>query len=220
MLHGEATALTEHITGQMNAAAAALDFETAAMLRDRLRMLATVREKQFVDTTGSEADADVVAVAEAGGRDRGQPDHDPRRPPSGRPQLLPATRRRSDAGRSAGSLYCPALPRTPDSGAHPGQRSDRDRRAGSAAIRTGRQKSQPAASRHRRTQGLDRHGTGQRPAIGRAAQRRPRQPVAAAGRAARHARPAGSSTASNASTSRTPWAKRPWPRAWCTKATT
>ena len=30
-------------------------------------MLATVREKQFVDTTGSEADADVVAVAEAGG---------------------------------------------------------------------------------------------------------------------------------------------------------
>ena len=67
LLHGEASALTEHITAQMNAAAAALDFETAALLRDRLRMLATVREKQFVDTTGSEADADVVAVAEAGG---------------------------------------------------------------------------------------------------------------------------------------------------------
>jgi len=67
LLRGEASALTEHITGQMNAAAAALDFETAAMLRDRLRMLATVREKQFVDTTGGEADADVVAVAEAGG---------------------------------------------------------------------------------------------------------------------------------------------------------
>jgi excinuclease ABC subunit C len=67
LLHGEATALTEHITEQMNAAAAALDFETAALLRDRLRMLATVREKQFVDTTGSEADADVVAAAEAGG---------------------------------------------------------------------------------------------------------------------------------------------------------
>ncbi|HEY9147244.1 MAG TPA: excinuclease ABC subunit UvrC [Thiobacillus sp.] len=67
LLHGEASALTEHITTQMNAAAAALDFETAALLRDRLRMLATVREKQFVDTTGSDADADVVAVAEAGG---------------------------------------------------------------------------------------------------------------------------------------------------------
>jgi excinuclease ABC subunit C len=67
LLHGEETALTDHITGQMNAAAAALDFETAALLRDRLRMLATVREKQFVDTTGSEADADVIAAAEVAG---------------------------------------------------------------------------------------------------------------------------------------------------------
>ncbi|MFN3543681.1 MAG: excinuclease ABC subunit UvrC [Thiobacillus sp.] len=67
LLKGEASALTERLTAQMNAAAEALDFETAAFLRDRLRMLATVREKQFVDTTGGEADADVVAVAEAGG---------------------------------------------------------------------------------------------------------------------------------------------------------
>ncbi len=67
LLHGEASALTEHITEQMNAAAAALDFETAAFLRDRLRMLAAVREKQFVDSTGNDADADVVAVAGAGG---------------------------------------------------------------------------------------------------------------------------------------------------------
>jgi excinuclease ABC subunit C len=67
LLHGEASALTEYITKQMNAAAAALDFETAALLRDRLRMLATLREKQFVDTTGGEADADVVAAAAAGG---------------------------------------------------------------------------------------------------------------------------------------------------------
>ena len=67
LLHGEASALTEHITEQMNAAAAALDFETAAFLRDRLRMLAAVREKQFVDSTGSDTDADVVAVAGASG---------------------------------------------------------------------------------------------------------------------------------------------------------
>jgi len=66
-LHGEASRLTGQISEQMNAAAAALDFETAALLRDRLRMLATVREKQFVDSTGSEADADVIAAAEAGG---------------------------------------------------------------------------------------------------------------------------------------------------------
>lgn len=67
LLKGEASALTDQITAQMNAAAEALDFETAAMLRDRLRMLATVREKQFVDTTGSEADADVIAVAAVAG---------------------------------------------------------------------------------------------------------------------------------------------------------
>ncbi|MFN3716250.1 MAG: excinuclease ABC subunit UvrC [Thiobacillus sp.] len=67
LLRGEATALTEALTAQMHAAAERLDFETAAFLRDRLRMLATVREKQFVDTTGSESDADVLAVAEAGG---------------------------------------------------------------------------------------------------------------------------------------------------------
>jgi len=67
LLRGEATELIDHITEQMNSAAAALDFETAALLRDRLRMLSVLREKQFVDTTGSEADADVVAVAEVTG---------------------------------------------------------------------------------------------------------------------------------------------------------
>ncbi|MGV8991352.1 MAG: excinuclease ABC subunit UvrC [Thiobacillus sp.] len=67
LLKGEATELIDHITQQMNSAAAALDFETAALLRDRLRMLSVLREKQFVDTTGSDADADVVAVAEVGG---------------------------------------------------------------------------------------------------------------------------------------------------------
>jgi len=67
LLRGEATELIAHLTQQMNAAAATLDFETATLLRNRLHMLATLREKQFVDTTGSEADADVVAVAEMAG---------------------------------------------------------------------------------------------------------------------------------------------------------
>src|SRR3569832_145461 len=66
-LHGEAKALTDHITEQINTTTTTLDFETAAFLRDRLRMLAAVREKQNDDTTNSKADADVVAVAEAGG---------------------------------------------------------------------------------------------------------------------------------------------------------
>ena len=67
LLKGEATALIAQITQQMNAAATALDFETAALLRDRLRMLSVLREKQFVDTSGGDADADVVAVAEVAG---------------------------------------------------------------------------------------------------------------------------------------------------------
>ena len=67
LLRGEATELIAHLTQQMNTAAATLDFETATLLRNRLHMLATLREKQFVDTTGSEADADVVAVAEMAG---------------------------------------------------------------------------------------------------------------------------------------------------------
>ncbi|MHB1053216.1 MAG: excinuclease ABC subunit UvrC [Thiobacillus sp.] len=67
LLKGEATGLIDLITEQMNSAATALDFETAALLRDRLRMLSVLREKQFVDTTGSEADADVVAVAAVAG---------------------------------------------------------------------------------------------------------------------------------------------------------
>lgn len=67
LLGGEASELMTEITAEMNAAADVLDFERAAALRDRLRALAAVREKQFVDTTGSDADADVVAVAEAEG---------------------------------------------------------------------------------------------------------------------------------------------------------
>ena len=67
LLAGETSALLTEIASAMNSAAAALDFERAARLRDRQRMLATVREKQFVDTTGSDADADVIAVADVAG---------------------------------------------------------------------------------------------------------------------------------------------------------
>ena len=67
LLQGKATELAAQLTAQMNAAAYRLNFENAAALRDKLRMLAAVQEKQFVDTTGSDADADVVAAAQAGG---------------------------------------------------------------------------------------------------------------------------------------------------------
>ena len=67
LLNGQASELMAAIQAQMNAAAASQDFEQAAILRDKLRALAAMREKQFVDTTGGEADADVVAVAQVGG---------------------------------------------------------------------------------------------------------------------------------------------------------
>ncbi len=66
LLQGKTSELTGQLTALMNAASARLDFEYAAQLRNKLRMLAAVREKQFVDTTGGDADADVVAVAQAG----------------------------------------------------------------------------------------------------------------------------------------------------------
>ena len=67
LLNGQASELMAAMQAQMNAAAASQDFEQAAILRDKLRALAAMREKQFVDTTGGEADADVVAVAQVGG---------------------------------------------------------------------------------------------------------------------------------------------------------
>ncbi len=67
LLNGQANELMGTLQAQMNTAAASQDFEQAAILRDKLRALAAMREKQFVDTPGGEADADVVAVAQVGG---------------------------------------------------------------------------------------------------------------------------------------------------------
>ena len=67
LLNGHASDLMAEIQAQMNTAAESQDFERAAGLRDKLRALAAIREKQFVDTTGGDADADVVAVAQVGG---------------------------------------------------------------------------------------------------------------------------------------------------------
>jgi excinuclease ABC subunit C len=67
LLNGHASEVMTAMQAAMHAAAEAQQFERAALLRDKLRALAVMREKQFVDTTGSDADADVVAVAEVGG---------------------------------------------------------------------------------------------------------------------------------------------------------
>jgi excinuclease ABC subunit C len=67
LLNGHASELVGTLQVQMNVAAESQDFENAALLRDKLRGLAALREKQFVDTTGGDADCDVVAVARVGG---------------------------------------------------------------------------------------------------------------------------------------------------------
>ncbi|MGI9338508.1 MAG: excinuclease ABC subunit UvrC [Gammaproteobacteria bacterium] len=65
-LSGGADAVTGGLQKQMEDAAARLDYEKAATLRDRLRALAAVREKHFA-ADNSRPDADYVGAAAAAG---------------------------------------------------------------------------------------------------------------------------------------------------------
>ena len=61
-LRGKDDELMGDLMAKMEAAAAALHFEEAALYRDQVQALARVREKQFVESRGSQ-DADVVGLA-------------------------------------------------------------------------------------------------------------------------------------------------------------
>ncbi len=66
-LRGGASDITREIEARMLAAAAALEFEQAAALRDQLASLTRILHQQSVETAGSNTDADVIAVvAQAG----------------------------------------------------------------------------------------------------------------------------------------------------------
>jgi excinuclease ABC subunit C len=65
-LRGKAVDLQDRLAKEMEAASDALDFETAARLRDRIRALAVVRASQTVHVEGLE-EADVFAIALEGG---------------------------------------------------------------------------------------------------------------------------------------------------------
>jgi len=66
-LRGGASDITREIEERMLAAAADLRFEEAAALRDQLSSLTRVLHQQSVETAGSDADADIIAVvADAG----------------------------------------------------------------------------------------------------------------------------------------------------------
>jgi excinuclease ABC subunit C len=65
-LNGEADELQAQLSADMDAAAAALDFERAARLRDRIRAIASVRTSQTINPEGI-VEADVFAIhTEAG----------------------------------------------------------------------------------------------------------------------------------------------------------
>lgn len=66
-LRGKVVSLHEQLAKDMEAAAEALDFETAAKLRDRIRAIAAVRASQDVNPDGVE-EADVFAAAVDGGQ--------------------------------------------------------------------------------------------------------------------------------------------------------
>ena len=77
----------------MEEAAAALEFERAARLRDKIARLQQLQSRQFVESATA-GDIDVVAAASERRPVRGQRRDDPRRPPRRRPHVLSAPRRR------------------------------------------------------------------------------------------------------------------------------
>lgn len=66
MLRGRHSEVIENLSAQMQQEAAALRFEAAAVLRDRIRALQVVLQKQYVSSTGEE-NADVIGLTFEGG---------------------------------------------------------------------------------------------------------------------------------------------------------
>ena len=66
-LRGKADALQKQLSADMEQAAQATEFETAARLRDRIRALAAVRASQDINPAGID-EADVFAVEQKGGQ--------------------------------------------------------------------------------------------------------------------------------------------------------
>src|SRR5690606_20861293 len=65
-LSGRSRAVKEELAAEMDHAASALDFERAAVLRDRLAALSLIQTHQGINPRGIE-EADVFAVHQAGG---------------------------------------------------------------------------------------------------------------------------------------------------------
>ena len=63
LLQGRHQEVEQTLRTAMEKAADGLNYEQAAALRDQLRALHTVQQKQFVDSTGGATDADIIALA-------------------------------------------------------------------------------------------------------------------------------------------------------------
>lgn len=67
LLQGKHQEVEQALRNAMEHAAEAQHYEQAAALRDQLRALHTVQQKQFVESTGGATDADIIALAQKDG---------------------------------------------------------------------------------------------------------------------------------------------------------
>ncbi|OGS94435.1 MAG: excinuclease ABC subunit C [Gallionellales bacterium RIFCSPLOWO2_02_FULL_57_47] len=67
LLQGKHQEVEQVLRSAMEHAADGLHYEQAAALRDQLRALHTVQQKQFVESTGGATDADIIALAQQDG---------------------------------------------------------------------------------------------------------------------------------------------------------
>ena len=67
LLQGKHQEVERTLRAAMEQAAEAQHYEQAAVLRDQLRALHTVQQKQFVESTGGVTDADIIALAQSDG---------------------------------------------------------------------------------------------------------------------------------------------------------
>lgn len=62
-LKGESDAVLQELQGKMTAAATALNFEQAALHRDKIAALSNMMNQQSVESRGDDTDADIISVA-------------------------------------------------------------------------------------------------------------------------------------------------------------
>lgn len=67
-LKGESDAVLQELQGKMTAAATALNFEQAALHRDKIAALSNMMNQQSVESRGDDTDADIISVASSDAR--------------------------------------------------------------------------------------------------------------------------------------------------------